>query len=131
MQGGGEDCCRAGRCRVYAAAVLKAAGGAKGVAGAGALADVVAAAVADAQEPADGRFTDDPVGEAALPFCSDNVVQHHPPVRCNAPDRCRLWRISSVPKPAIPAEAANSVGAYIAGAVPHKGALDGTARAWP
>ncbi len=106
------------------AAVLKAAAEGKGVAVPAHLADVVAAAVADAQsqQMADSLIS----GEAAL-ILLGNVVQHHPQYAAMRQIAQTLADIVGA-KLAIPAEAANSVGAYIAGAVPHKGALDGTAK---
>ncbi|MFO1379341.1 MAG: NADH-quinone oxidoreductase subunit NuoG [Chitinivorax sp.] len=101
------------------AAVLKAVAESKGAAVPAHLADAVAAAVVDAQsQQMAGSLIS---GETALILLGD-AIQQHPQYAAMRQIAQALADIAGA-KLAIPAAAANSVGGYIAGSVPHKGAL--------
>lgn len=104
------------------AGVVAAAAAAKGVAVPEHLSMVAAEVDADTQSIAASLLA----AESAL-ILLGNVAQHHPQFSVLRQLAQALAEISGA-KVSIPAEAANSIGAYIAGAVPHKGALGVTAK---
>ena len=104
------------------AAVVAAAAAVKGVAVPEALGGIVANVDATAESIAASLIA----AESALILLGD-VAQRHPQYSVLRQLAQALSDISGA-RVGIPAEAANSVGAYVAGAVPHKGALGVTAK---
>ncbi|MGL5986803.1 MAG: NADH-quinone oxidoreductase subunit NuoG, partial [Burkholderiales bacterium] len=104
------------------AAVVAAAAAVKDVAVPEALGGIVANVDATAESIAASLIA----AESALILLGD-VAQRHPQYSVLRQLAQALSDISGA-RVGIPAEAANSVGAYVAGAVPHKGALGVTAK---